>query len=384
MTGHSTCRSNVRPTALAQPFAIDRRSHRAARGASARRTPRWCTTTRDDHFGDARRAGRPRGRGAAARRRAAAVAWSRSAAPTRSTTRSCSSAALRAGAAVAPIPQSTAPGGARRDGRRLGRDATCSSTTAVRACAGAASRARCSAHAWSRSTAVPAATPSLAAGSRGAPSRPHRRRSSSRTWPFNVIYSSGTTGTPKGIVQPHAMRWTHVQRASTYGYGPAAVTLVSTPLHSNTTLVSFFPALALGGTVVLMAQVRRRALSRAGRATSRDAHDARAGAVPAHPRAPGFRPPRPSRVSRQVLHQRAVSVGAQGRRARALAGRAHRVLRHDRRRRHVRAASRHEHPRQAAHRRPARAGPRHPRDRRGRARAAARRGRARSSATRPA
>jgi len=69
---------------------------------------------------------------------------------------------------------------------------------------------------------------------------------------FNIIYSSGTTGAPKGIVQPHKMRWGHVRRAEALGYGPDAITVVSTPLYSNTTLVSLIPALMRGGTVVLM------------------------------------------------------------------------------------------------------------------------------------
>lgn len=88
--------------------------------------------------------------------------------------------------------------------------------------------------------------------------------------PFNIIYSSGTTGAPKGIVQPHRMRWGHVKRAEGLGYGPASVTLVSTPLYSNTTLVSLIPALMRGGAVVLMRKFDARdflALAQAHRVT---------------------------------------------------------------------------------------------------------------------
>jgi len=71
-------------------------------------------------------------------------------------------------------------------------------------------------------------------------------------WPFNIIYSSGTTGTPKGIAVPHSFRWSSLAVFSMQGYGPDAVVLVSIPLYSNMTLSSFLPALAFGGTVVLM------------------------------------------------------------------------------------------------------------------------------------
>jgi acyl-CoA synthetase (AMP-forming)/AMP-acid ligase II len=70
--------------------------------------------------------------------------------------------------------------------------------------------------------------------------------------PFNIIYSSGTTGVPKGIVQPHSQRWGHVKRGQLVGYGPGAVALISTALYSNTTLASVFQTLAFGGTLVVM------------------------------------------------------------------------------------------------------------------------------------
>ncbi|HSV18138.1 MAG TPA: class I adenylate-forming enzyme family protein [Casimicrobiaceae bacterium] len=157
--------------------------------------------------------------------------------------------ALRAGASVAPIPQSTAPAGLA---------AMIADSGATHAFVDADVRRALAPH----REALRARIVALDGGAEdtslerwlGTGAARPRPVDVEPDWPFNVIYSSGTTGTPKGIVQPHAMRWTHVQRGSTYGYGPSAVTLISTPLHSNTTLVSFFPALALGGTVILMAK----------------------------------------------------------------------------------------------------------------------------------
>jgi acyl-CoA synthetase (AMP-forming)/AMP-acid ligase II len=88
--------------------------------------------------------------------------------------------------------------------------------------------------------------------------------------PFNIIYSSGTTGVPKGIVQPHAMRWAHIRRAGASGYGTGTVTMIATPLYSNTTLVCLIPTLAFGGCAVLMPKFDARGyleLAQAHRAT---------------------------------------------------------------------------------------------------------------------
>ncbi|MBC7182760.1 MAG: acyl--CoA ligase, partial [Marinobacter sp.] len=72
--------------------------------------------------------------------------------------------------------------------------------------------------------------------------------------PFNIIYSSGTTGTPKGILHDYRFRQRQMVRMSGYGLDGDAINLVSTPLYSNTTLVSVLPTLYHGGTLVLMAK----------------------------------------------------------------------------------------------------------------------------------
>ncbi len=72
--------------------------------------------------------------------------------------------------------------------------------------------------------------------------------------PFNIIYSSGTTGIPKGIVHSHQMRWRQFG-ATALSYLEAGLpvrSLASTPLYSNTTMVAFLAPLLAGGTVRVM------------------------------------------------------------------------------------------------------------------------------------
>lgn len=68
---------------------------------------------------------------------------------------------------------------------------------------------------------------------------------------FNIIYSSGTTGVPKGIVHSHTTRQGLARGLMALGMNQDAVTLISTPLYSNTTITTWWPSLCGGATIVI-------------------------------------------------------------------------------------------------------------------------------------
>lgn len=69
---------------------------------------------------------------------------------------------------------------------------------------------------------------------------------------FNIIYSSGTTGLPKGILHDHRFRSRQLQRITRFGLTAKDKLVISTPIYSNTTLFGLLPSLFLGGTLIVM------------------------------------------------------------------------------------------------------------------------------------
>lgn len=72
--------------------------------------------------------------------------------------------------------------------------------------------------------------------------------------PFNIMYSSGTTGLPKGIIHTHYVRANYCRFASSFRMTPESITLQAGSIVFNGAFVTLMPTLFLGATYVLQQQ----------------------------------------------------------------------------------------------------------------------------------
>ena len=73
--------------------------------------------------------------------------------------------------------------------------------------------------------------------------------------PYNIMYSSGTTGLPKGIIHTHSVRaWYGATFAASYRMTPESVTMHAGAIVFNGAFVDLMPTVYVGATYILLSQ----------------------------------------------------------------------------------------------------------------------------------